>query len=62
MGNDKFPGATSIWKGISDAATAAGGNAVHSPDGSFTKRPDVAIVTFGETPYAEFQGDLTTLQ
>ena len=62
MGNDKFPGATSIWKGISDAVSASGGSAVHSPDGSFTKRPDVAIVTFGETPYAEFQGDLNTLQ
>lgn len=62
MGNDKFPGATSIWKGINDAVVAAGGTAISSPDGSFTKRPDAAIVVFGETPYAEFQGDLNTLQ
>ena len=62
MGNDKFPGATSLWKGIEDAAKAGGGSAVNSPDGSFTIRPDVAIVVFGETPYAEFQGDLNSLQ
>ena len=60
--NDKFPGATSIWKGIEDAAKAGGGSAFHSPDGSFVIKPDAAIVIFGETPYAEFQGDLKTLQ
>ena len=32
-----------------------------SPDGSFDLRPDVAIVVFGEKPYAEFQGDIPTL-
>lgn len=60
--NSHFPGATSIWKGIHDAVAAAGGTAVHSPSGTFTSRPDVAIVIFGETPYAEFQGDLSDLQ
>jgi beta-glucosidase len=59
--NSKFPGATSILKGISDAVTSAGGSVTHSPEGAFTKRPDAAIVVFGETPYAEFQGDLTNL-
>lgn len=62
IGNDKFPGATSIWQGIHDAVTAAGGTARHAPDGSFVDKPDAAIVIFGETPYAEFQGDLKTLQ
>lgn len=62
ISNDKFPGATSIWQGISDAVTAAGGTARHAPDGSYSERPDAAIVVFGETPYAEFQGDLKTLQ
>jgi beta-glucosidase len=62
VGNDKFPGATSILQAIREAASAAGGTVTHSPDGSFVKRPDVAIVVFGETPYAEFQGDLNTLQ
>lgn len=58
-----FPGATSIWQGIDAAAKAAGGSATLSADGSFTgAKPDAAIVVFGETPYAEFQGDIKTLQ
>ncbi len=60
--NDDFPGATSIWKGLDDAVKSSGGTATLSPDGSYTTRPDVAVVVFGETPYAEFQGDLATLQ
>lgn len=55
--NDQFPGATSIWAGIRDAAKASGGQAVLSPDGSFTEKPDAAIVVFGEDSYAEFYGD-----
>lgn len=58
-----FPGATSIWQGIDSAVKAAGGSATLSPDGSFTgAKPDAAIVVFGETQYAEFQGDIKTLQ
>ncbi|WP_439539563.1 glycoside hydrolase family 3 N-terminal domain-containing protein [Sphingomonas sp.] len=60
--NDQFPGATSIWKGLQDAVTSTGGSAELVADGKFAKKPDVAIVVFGETPYAEFQGDLKTLQ
>lgn len=56
-----FPGATSIWEGIKEAAQEANGTAVLSPDGSFTHKPDVAIVVFGEKPYAEFSGDLKTM-
>jgi beta-glucosidase len=52
-----FPGATSIYGGIAAAAKAAGGSATLSPDGAFTAKPDVAIVVFGEQPYAEFVGD-----
>lgn len=55
--NDYFSGATSIWAGISTAAKEAGGTATLSADGSFDSRPDVAIVVFGEQPYAEFAGD-----
>lgn len=62
LNNSHFPGATSIWAGIRDNVTASGGTATHSPDGSFTTRPDAAIVVFGETPYAEFQGDIPTLE
>lgn len=57
-----FPGATSIWDGIKAAATAGGGAAQLSPDGAFTQKPDVAIVVFGEKPYAEMRGDIHTLE
>lgn len=56
----QFPGATSIFAGIASQVKAAGGTATLSPDGSFTQKPDVAVVVFGEEPYAEFQGDLKT--
>ncbi|MEZ4416140.1 MAG: exo 1,3/1,4-beta-D-glucan glucohydrolase [Gemmatimonadota bacterium] len=57
--NTDFPGATSIWQGVRAAVEAAGGTAQLSPDGSFdpARPPDVALVVFGEDPYAEFQGD-----
>jgi beta-glucosidase len=60
--NADFPGATSIFGGIQAAVTAAGGSATLSRDGSFSHKPDVAIVVFGEGPYAEFQGDRETLE
>ena len=59
--NADFPNGQSIWGGISEAVTSAGGSAVLSSDGSFSQKPDVAIVVFGETPYAEFQGDVENL-
>lgn len=55
--NASFPGATSIFAGIRQEATANGGSAELSPDGSWRTRPDAAIVVFGEQPYAEFVGD-----
>lgn len=58
---DDFPGATTLWSAIEETVTEAGGKAVLSPDGSFTERPDVAIVVFGEDPYAEMQGDVQNL-
>ncbi|MBW8812964.1 MAG: exo 1,3/1,4-beta-D-glucan glucohydrolase [Caulobacterales bacterium] len=60
--NADFPGGHSIWGGIAAAVKAAGGEAELAPDGRFAHRPDVAIVVFGETPYAEFQGDLPSLE
>lgn len=59
--NADFPHGQSIWSGIAEAARAAGGVADYAPDGVFKTRPDVAVVVFGETPYAEFQGDLDTV-
>ena len=60
--NTDFPNAQSIYAGFREAAKAQGGVAELSVDGSFQHRPDVAVVVFGETPYAEFQGDLKTLE
>jgi beta-glucosidase len=59
--NANFPGATSIWAGIRDQVQAAGGSAELSVEGKYKRKPDVAIVVFGEDPYAEFQGDLPNL-
>ncbi len=65
--NADFPGGTSIWAGIREAVESGGGKAMLSADGSFERdnaedRPDVAIVVYGEEPYAEFQGDLESLE
>lgn len=59
--NSDFPGATSIYAGIHQAVSAAGGKATLSVDGSFKEKPDVAIVVFGEDPYAEMQGDVGSM-
>jgi beta-glucosidase len=59
--NSRFPGATSIWEGIRDNVQKAGGSAELSTDGSHATRPDVAIVVFGENPYAEGVGDRRNL-
>lgn len=61
LGNDDFPGATSIFDGIRAAVAAGGGTATLSPDGTYGATPDVAVVVFGEPPYAEGEGDLETL-
>ncbi|MGU3390151.1 glycoside hydrolase family 3 protein [Sphingomonas sp. M1A8_2b] len=60
--NANFPNAETIWSGISTAVKAAGGTATLSADGSFAKKPDAAIVVFGEQPYAEFKGDRPNLE
>ncbi|RYY23344.1 MAG: glycoside hydrolase family 3 protein [Sphingomonadales bacterium] len=60
--NSMFPGATSIYAGIKQAVEAGGGKATLSEDGSFTAKPDVAVVVFGEQPYAEMRGDIRTLE
>ncbi|MGN6481656.1 glycoside hydrolase family 3 N-terminal domain-containing protein [Luteibacter sp.] len=59
--NANFPGATSIWAGLRGQIETAGGHAELAPEGDYTQKPDVAIVVFGEDPYAEFQGDLPNL-
>jgi beta-glucosidase len=60
--NQDFPHGESIYSGIRAAVSAAGGTAELSVTGDFKTRPDVAIVVFGENPYAEFQGDIATAE
>jgi len=60
--NQDFPHGESIYAGIARCVQAAGGTVTLSPAGEFHTRPDVAIVVFGEQPYAEFEGDVATLE
>ncbi len=59
--NADFPGATSVLAGIRATVTKAGGTVVHDANGEFSKKPDVAIVVFGEEPYAEGAGNVKTI-
>jgi beta-glucosidase len=60
--NSDFPNGQSIYAGLKEALGAGGGSVELSADGDFTEIPDAAIVVFGENPYAEFQGDLDSLE
>lgn len=60
--NADFPGATSIYEGFKAVVEQAGGTLTLSESGSFSVKPDVAVVVFGENPYAEWQGDLNSLE
>ncbi|MCF6434009.1 exo 1,3/1,4-beta-D-glucan glucohydrolase [Pseudoalteromonas sp. MMG022] len=59
--NEDFPGGSSIYDGIKQVVSQNGGNVQLSADGSYQAKPDVAIVVFGEDPYAEGNGDLDNL-
>lgn len=63
-GNTKahFPNGESIYDGIREAVTAMGGRAELSRDAQYTTKPDVAVVVFGEQPYAEMKGDVRTIE
>lgn len=56
-----FPNGQTIWEAMDRAVRDAGGTATLSESGTYTEKPDVAVVVFGERPYAEFQGDVPTL-
>lgn len=66
--NKDFPGASSIWDGIKQSVDKAGGNAELSVDGVYHSaqfggaKPDVAIMVYGEEPYAEWHGDITNIE
>ncbi len=59
--NSDFPGATSIYQGMAAAAKANGSRVTLSVNGDYQERPDVAVLVFGENPYAEMQGDISKL-
>ncbi len=59
--NEDFPGGSSIYAGLAEQVKAAGGSISLSETGEFENKPDVAIVVFGEEPYAEGHGDLDNL-
>ncbi|WP_100656533.1 glycoside hydrolase family 3 protein [Alteromonas flava] len=60
--NEDFPNGTSIYAGLKRQVEAAGGAIELSATGEFTQKPDVAIVVFGEEPYAEGHGDLDNME
>lgn len=57
---EDFPGATSIFQGIQQHVMS-GGRVRLRPDGAYEEKPDVAVVVFGEEPYAEGVGDVAHL-
>ncbi len=59
--NDDFPEATSVYDGFKKTLLKGGGKAALSVNGEFEDKPDVAVVVFGEEPYAEGQGDIENL-
>ena len=65
--NADFPGATSILDGIRSAVDGAGGTVEYRQfselrTGSAASLPDVALLVYGERPYAEYEGDVETLE
>ncbi len=60
--NDDFPGGSSIYDGIKEKLANGEGAIELSVDGNYSQKPDVAIVVFGEEPYAEGNGDLDNLE
>ena len=59
--NADFRNGQTIGRAIADAVEANGGAATISPQGTYQAKPDVAVVVFGEKPYAEFEGDVPHL-
>lgn len=59
--NSAFPNGESILAGLEKAVQQAGGTFEYSANGDYKQKPDVVIAVYGEKPYAEFQGDVSTL-
>lgn len=56
--NGDFPGAESVTAAIKRAVESAGGRLVDGSDLGGKDRPEVAVVVYGEKPYAEMFGDV----
>ncbi len=55
--NDIFETGETIYAGIKLAMAPHSGTVILSQNGTYENKPDVAVVVFGEQPYAEFKGD-----
>ena len=53
-----FPNGQTVGRALVSAVEAAGGKARLDPEGTDTAPADLAVVIYGERPYAEFQGDV----
>ena len=66
--NKDFPGATSIYAGLEQAVSSEGQLHLNVEgkwdEHSFANkaRPDVAVVVYGEEPYAEWHGDIANIE
>jgi beta-glucosidase len=52
-----FPNGQTVWEALRKAVGEAGGTATLAPEEAAAGKFDVAVVVYGEPPYAEFQGD-----
>lgn len=59
--NADFPGGSSILDGLVAQVEQAGGQIEFNENGEYRTKPDVAIVVYGEEPYAEGHGDRANL-
>lgn len=60
--NADFPGGSTILKGIQEIVSQAGGEVIFSENGEGIDSADVVIAVFGESPYAEMHGDISTYE
>ncbi len=60
--NESFPNGQSIYQGIAEQVRDAGGQIQLGEAGAADFNPDVVIAVVGEDPYAEGQGDVSTLE
>ena len=61
LSNEDFPNTQSIFDSLSNFIIQNGGSVEYSTDGSYKNKPDTVIFVYGETPYAEGEGDIVNL-